>query len=129
MRSIGKSAAVTIIFLIAALSVFGLLGCGEEYGTSAGDGGTVTATGGGTVEVKLKDTSFRPADLTVDKGTTVRWTNEDSINHTVTANDQKFDSGILSGGETFEFTFNETGAFDYHCTIHPSQMRGKITVK
>lgn len=78
--------------------------------------------------VSIKNFAFNPATVTVKKGTTVTWTNEDSASHTVTS-----DSGSvlqresLSSGKSFSFTFNIVGNFPYHCSIHPN-MQGTITV-
>ncbi|MHA2067628.1 MAG: cupredoxin domain-containing protein [Candidatus Thorarchaeota archaeon] len=61
-------------------------------------------------------------------GTIILWYNNDSIDHTVTARDNSFDSGRISPGETFKYTFEQSGEFEYYCKIHPS-MVGKITVE
>ncbi len=45
----------------------------------------------------------------------------------MTADDDSFDSGTLSDGDSFDFTFEESGDIAYHCEIHPS-MTGTITV-
>jgi plastocyanin len=65
--------------------------------------------------------------ITVAIGTEVTVTNEDGAPHTWTSNDGLWDSGSLSGGDSFSFTFTEAGAFDFFCGIHPS-MTGSITV-
>ena len=72
--------------------------------------------------------SFSASAITVTKGTTVTWTNNDNMTHTVTADDNSFDSGNIGNGGTFSFTFKNTGSFAYHCNIHPS-MTGSVTVK
>ncbi len=74
-----------------------------------------------------------PADyevnvLTVPVGTTVTWTNEDDQIHTVTATDGSFDSGFLRQGESWSYTFDTAGEFEYSCTPHP-WMRAKVTVE
>ena len=87
--------------------------------------------GGGTATVDIKDIQFVPKDITVDAGTTITWTNSDSIPHTVTKEGgpgADFDSGNVDGGGTFEQKFDEAGTVDYVCTIHPGQT-GTITVK
>jgi plastocyanin len=61
-------------------------------------------------------------------GTTVTWTNDDGVNHTVTSDQGAFDSGPLATGQTFSQTFNQAGTFTYHCTIHPS-MQGTVVVQ
>ena len=61
-------------------------------------------------------------------GTTILWYNIDSVDHTVTARDNSFDSGRISPNETFEYTFEQSGELEYYCKIHPS-MVGKITIE
>ncbi len=68
--------------------------------------------------VTMVNTSFSPQQLTVKVGTTVIWTNKDTMVHTVTADDKSFDSGNLNPGDTFKFTFMKTGTFRYYCKIH-----------
>jgi hypothetical protein len=61
-------------------------------------------------------------------GTIILWYNIDSVDHTVTARDNSFDSGSISPNETFKYTFEEPGEFEYYCKVHPS-MVGKITIE
>ena len=76
--------------------------------------------------VSIKSFAFNPGTLTVKKGTTVTWTNNDSAPHQIKS--ATFNSTSLSQGQSFSFTFNEVGSFDYSCSIHPS-MLGKIIVQ
>lgn len=71
---------------------------------------------------------FSPRSLTVDVGTVVRWRNNDSREHTVTANDRSFDSGLMAVGATFVRTFSVAGTYGYICAIHPD-MTGTIAVR
>jgi plastocyanin len=66
--------------------------------------------------------------LTVKKGMTVTWTNEDAVMHTVTAVDGSFDSGMLAEGESWSYTFDTIGEFEYLCSPHP-WMRAKVIVE
>jgi plastocyanin len=104
-------------------------GCGEDK--SAGSGSATepaTASGGKTLEVKMKDILFVPEKITARVGQTVRWTNDDDIVHTVKANKgADFESKAISKGKTYDAKLTKTGTIDYVCTIHPSQ-RGTITV-
>jgi plastocyanin len=77
--------------------------------------------------VTIANFAFGPASISVPVGSTVTWTNQDSTNHTVTADDGSFDSGPLAPGATFSQTFDTAGTFTYHCAIH-SSMKGTITV-
>jgi nitrite reductase (NO-forming) len=66
--------------------------------------------------------------LTVPVGTTVTWTNDDSAMHTVTAVDGSFDSGFFDNGESWSYTFDEPGEYEYYCLPHP-WMRAKVVVE
>lgn len=76
-------------------------------------------------EVAIIDFTFTPANMTVEGGTTVVWTNIDAVDHTVTSD--FFTSKVLKPGDSFVYTFEQEGTFDYFCSIHP-QMKGKVNV-
>lgn len=81
--------------------------------------------------INIKNMMFTPSQITVQKDGTVTWTNNDNTAHTVTddlSNVGGPASGNIEPGSTYSFTFNKTGSFQYHCSIHPS-MRGTIVVK
>jgi plastocyanin len=88
--------------------------------------------GGEVVEILASGTSFTPSTVTIEPGTTVRWTNGDGQLHTVTPDDHTewSEASLGSSGETFEHTFNTTGDFPYYCVPHRSAgMTGTITVQ
>src|SRR3990172_6766631 len=80
-----------------------------------------------SVNVSIAGFAYNPAEITISKGTTVIWTQNDAANHTVTSDTGLFDSGNLTTGQTFSLTFNEIGTFKYHCTIHVF-MKGRVNV-
>ena len=80
-----------------------------------------------TTEVAIEGFAFKPAEINVPVGSTVTWNNKDSVIHTVTARDETFDSGSLSAGDTFSYTFEVVGTFEYYCVLHP-YMEGKVVV-
>lgn len=78
------------------------------------------------------DRCYIPSEITVDKGKTVTWRNEDSAFHSVTSGfyDEPtilFDSGYLDPFESFSYTFEQSGIYDYYCTLHP-WMKAKVVV-
>jgi plastocyanin len=81
------------------------------------------AAGGGTV--KMAGLTFAPGTLTVARGATVVFDNDDTAPHTVTARSGGVDSGVLDPGK--QFSLAVTDGFDYFCSIHPS-MTAKIAV-
>ena len=90
--------------------------------------------GAKTYTVTIKNFAFSPQTLTINKGDTVIWVNEDSAPHQIASNPHPTHtdlpglvSGSLSTGQSYSFTFDKAGTFGYHCHIHPS-MTGTIIV-
>ena len=83
-----------------------------------------SSSGPGANEVWILGSAYSPSTITVSAGTTVTWTNFDSMDHTVTSNTGLFDSGTMkagisnSAGGTFSFTFSSAGTYPYYCTFH-----------
>ena len=71
---------------------------------------------------------FSPATFTVAAGATVSWFNGDNMQHSVTSDAGLFDSGLLSPGARWSYTFTQPGTYAYHCTPHP-WMKGTILVR
>jgi plastocyanin len=72
---------------------------------------------------------FEPKVISIEPGTTVRWTNHGEHRHTVTDRNGAFDSGELMPGETFSFTFDQPGTVEYFCRPHEDMgMVGTIQV-
>ena len=85
--------------------------------------------------VTIENFAFSPSTITVKVGATVTWLNKDSAPHQIASNPHPAHtdlpglfSGILSNGQSYSFTFNQTGAFGYHCHVHPS-MTGTVVVE
>jgi plastocyanin len=82
-----------------------------------------------TRTVLIQGFRFKPAHITIKRGTKVRWINKDSAPHTATSiNPRRFDSGRLGKGQRYTHTFKSTGKKRYFCKIHP-HMRGRVVVK
>jgi plastocyanin len=80
-----------------------------------------------TETVDIIDFEFVPQEQTINVGDTIMWTNSGSFDHTTTSDTAVWDSGNMSPGDDFSFTFNTPGVYTYHCEIHPT-MTGTITV-
>jgi plastocyanin len=70
----------------------------------------------------LGNRAYTPDDLSVTVGTTVTWTNTDSVSHTSTSDAAGWNSGVVAPGGQFSFAFQSAGTFPYHCTIHPGMV-------
>jgi len=121
-----RSRPVLLLALSAALAA----GCGgDDEASPAKSADKPSASGGDTVAVTMKDILFKPENVTARVGQTVRWTNEDSVDHTVKAGSgASFESKSLSEGDTYEQKVTKPGKIAYVCTIHPSQ-KGSIDVQ
>ncbi|MDO8737031.1 MAG: cupredoxin domain-containing protein [Thermoleophilia bacterium] len=113
---------------IAILAAFALVisACGDDKTTTTS--GATTSPAEKSQVIDISANKFDPAEVTVDVGTTVTWSNNDSVTHTVTGGSGAINSGDLQSGQNFGYTFNEAGTFDYACTIHPD-MKGTVIVK
>src|SRR5712691_4155504 len=95
------------------------------------------ATGKSTTEIMIDVDAFEFSDLNgytpavarviIGVNNTVRWTNADGTEHTVVSLDGLFRSGFVGPGASFNYTFNSTGTFKYHCILH-SWMVGTVIV-
>jgi len=99
----------------------------------------------GNTEVIIVNYGYAPAELTVTVGTTVTWINKDPIGHTVTegnpaspkpSSGRLFDSShgteganviVIPPGQSWSYTFNKLGTYDYYCIPHP-YMKGRVIV-
>lgn len=76
--------------------------------------------------------NYQPSSVTVAKGGTVTWTNNDPVAHTVTSvsvpsGASSFNSGMMNYTATFKVTFTVDGTYTYLCSYHP-WMHGTIIV-
>lgn len=88
----------------------------------------VSANASDARTVYMKDAKFSKPNLIIVAGETVTWVNNDNISHTVTSDDNKFNSGIMQPGAVFRYTFIEIGDYFYRCIDHPA-MTGIVEVK
>jgi plastocyanin len=78
--------------------------------------------------VEMNGLEFSPAELVIRVGDTVTWVNLDVMAHTTTSADGSWDSGSMTKGDEWSFTFDDAGVFAYDCTFHPT-MRGMVVVE
>jgi plastocyanin len=80
-----------------------------------------------TKTVSITATAFMPASRTIATTDSIKWTNNDTKNHQVVANNGSFASATIAPGKSYTHTFNTAGTFRYHDALHPS-LTGKIVV-
>ena len=77
--------------------------------------------------VKIDNFAFVPGELKIKKGTSVTWTNNDDIPHTVVGIGTSIRSKTMDTDGTYTFKFDRVGTFNYICALHP-HMKGKVVV-
>lgn len=80
--------------------------------------GVVAPASAATRAISIVDDEFDPKGLEVDATDVVVWTNDGSVDHTVTSDDGLFDSGALAPGESFSVDGQFSGTVRYHCVFH-----------
>ena len=91
---------------------------------------TAAHAGHATPTVSIAVYAYAPASISIVENDVVQfnWDGPDT-NHSVTADDGSFDSGVLDKkGANFTYFFAKAGEYGYHCTVH-SNMRGKVVVQ
>lgn len=127
------------LFGLLVACVLVVAACGDDGDdaasddTQAGEDTTTSeaiedeATGDDSEEAAtISGLTFQPDPIEVEAGTTVVWSNEDGVGHTVSAEDGSFDEAV-DAGSSASVTFDEAGEYEYFCGIHP-QMSGTVVV-
>ena len=112
--------------ILKIMWVLGLLSLGVSMSLSGCSGDDDKTPVGVENQVLIKDFKFQPQDITVKAGDTVTWVNEDNTVHTVEGSGM--DSGNMSKGVEFKYTFDKAGTYDYICGPHP-YMTGTVIVE
>ena len=81
-----------------------------------------------TSTIQIKRSGFSPASVTINQDDSITWTNTDTINHQVVANNGSFASPILGPGKSWTRKFTRGGTFRYRDSLHPS-LRGTVVVR
>lgn len=89
--------------------------------------GTAVAGPGASHTVTIEGMQFHPPQLTVHRGDRIVWVNKDLFPHTVTSA-RAFDSGSIAANASWSYLANQSGAYAYSCSFHPT-MQGRITVQ
>ena len=128
-----KMYLVPIIVVLGLLIAWFTFGGKKTQAPAALETSKATSSSGSsqavaTNAVGISDMQFTPVTIQVPVGTTVHWSNNDSMAHTVTADDGSFNSGSLAKDASFTHLFNKAGTYKYHCAFH-SSMTGTVIVR
>ena len=124
---------------VLALLLYSCGGGGSGYGGGGGTSATSTVQVmacpvGGTTDISIIASTaagFSPGSVTVPVNTTVKWTNADAMQHTVTNTTVPLNGTFnqtVNPGSSVCLKFTSAGTFNYECSIHPI-MTGLVTVQ
>ena len=124
-HSLRRSAAIVASFIVLAGFT---VGCGSSGQKIASDT-TTSATAATALTVHIKNYAYDPKDLSIKAGDKVTFVNDDAVEHTATAADKSFDTGLIKPGASKTITVKAgvTGPVAYICSIH-QYMKGTLTV-
>ena len=113
-------------WLVVGAAVVAAVGCGKDSPTSSSSNAT-------TVSIvvnsqNLTTTAYNPNPISITRGSSIKWVNNDTIAHSSTSNTGVWESGLLGAGQSFTMTFPNAGSFPYHCSVHPN-MIGTVNVQ
>jgi hypothetical protein len=125
----------TIALAALGIAVLGVAAFSIASGGSAHAATTQVNVGNYYICVAADSGQVCEKDITA--GDTITWSVESGTHHLVQCTDSNFtacppaggfDGGNFSTGQTFSHAFATAGTFFYHCTIHPTEMMGKVVV-
>lgn len=124
-------ATLIVLAILAALGAYLVTRSNQAVAPSTTAPATSESSNGAVAAsaVDIRNMAYTPASITVAKGTTVTWTNNDGVAHTVTESDGQTgpDSPSIQPGTAYSFIYKNAGTYHYRCTFH-SQMAGTVVV-
>jgi plastocyanin len=115
-----------VVVLIVLAGTLALLASQRRVESASLANGATSALA--VTTVVISNFQFQPQAGTVKVGAVVTWVDKEG-SHTVTSDNNIFDSGGLTAGKTFSYKFVKPGTYKYHCSIHGPDMSGTVTVK
>lgn len=128
------SVLVCVLALVGTGFIFAATHGGLGTGSTAQASASQNKPAFGVTQVDMRNDAFTPAHIQVALGTTVTWTNKDSVPHNVTFSpvvpnaSNNWESGLLYPGKSYTYTFTSRGTFQYHCQEHPFDMIATVIV-
>jgi plastocyanin len=114
-----------VVVLIILTGTLALLAPQQRVESASRANGATSAVAAATVSIS--NFQFQPQAVNVKVGAVVTWVDKEG-SHTVTADNNAFDSGGLTAGKTYSHKFTKPGTYKYHCSIHGADMSGVVTV-
>lgn len=115
--------------VILALIVIGVIGVMMSSTSESGDADPgPTSVDDMDIVIGIRNYKYNPSIISIPRGATVTWLNDDKVDHTATAKNSEWDSTIIHSEESKTLKFTSPGTYNYYCTIH-AYMTGTLTVR
>lgn len=114
---------LVILFVTFSMGMFGV----NRISTSAQKYMRSAEAASKETVITIQNSTFS-SPVTVKAGTKVTWMNNDTMDHTVVADDGSFDLGVVTTSQSKSYTFTTPGTYAYHCNLHPG-MSGTVIVE
>jgi plastocyanin len=114
--------------LIVGLAVSAFVGCSKDSSNPSATSYSSTPQQTPPNTIDMSGMAFSPVSMTITKGTTITWRNNDGLAHTSTSDTGVWDTGNIPAGSSKTTTFANAGTFAYHCAYH-TMMTGTIIVQ
>jgi plastocyanin len=125
-----KHKQLLMSLLLSMVAFVLLISCGKDQSTNPYGNNPSPLPVTQPHTVGMANMTFSPSSITVAKGTTVTWQNNDYVLHTATSDSGSWDTGHVPAGGSKAITFNTAGTFTYHCFFHGSMgMTGSVIVQ
>lgn len=125
-----------VVFAVA-VAALALSGCGHQPTAPRGPGSRSSVSAAAVANtVSITSSGFSPVTITVSAGTTVTWTNTDTVTHTVSSDPYPINTDLanfdsikpLQPHQTYSFTFTKVGQWTYHDQLRPASFTGTVVV-
>lgn len=126
-RNMKKNLVLWVVGILAILAI-GIGGWYMMNNNQSTTNNTNNSQNTTAATINIQNSTFILSTITINKGDTVTWMNNDPMVHRIVSDDGSFDLGDMANGATATHTFNTVGTFDYHCSIH-TYMKGTVVVK
>ncbi|MGC1176472.1 MAG: plastocyanin/azurin family copper-binding protein [Candidatus Saccharimonadales bacterium] len=126
----GLYVGIALVIVVVVLGLVVVKSSDHKTATTTTATSADTSSAVATNAVNISNYMFDPMVIKVKVGTTVTWTNKDSVHHSVTADTTSSDapnSSLFGQNETYRFTFKKAGTYTFHCIPHP-YMHGTVVV-
>lgn len=128
---------ILVVFVVLAIVVYltyqqNLPAISKLTGLNqASSGGKVETHPSSDAKITITANNLVPQTITVAKNQQITFVNTDSKSHQIISDNlsDNIDSDTLNTGDTYSYTFENTGTYQIHDRLNPLKIKGTVIVK